>query len=58
MFIQCFSLEVKEFLESNGYSFINKIALDNGNFVYTFLNNGKEKNFDKTQVAYTNKMYY
>ena len=58
MFIQCYNLETKELLQSNGYTFINKIAMDKGNFVYIFLNNGKEMAFDETQVAYTNKMYY
>ena len=58
MFIQCYNLETKKLLESNGYTFINKIAMDKGNFVYIFLNNGKDMKFDETQVAYTNKMYY
>nr|DAH73538.1 MAG TPA: hypothetical protein [Caudoviricetes sp.] len=58
MFVQCFDLETKNLLESNGYTYINKIAIEKGNFVYIFMNNGKDMVFDETQVAYTNKMFY
>lgn len=55
----CFEEDVKNKLIAQGYNLMQESALPNGKAVFIFQNKiGKQLNFAKDEVAYTNKMLY
>lgn len=56
-FLYCFNEETKLKLITNGYKFIKEVKFqDKTGFL--FANNGIKLTFDKSEVLYTNKLYF
>ena len=56
-FIQCYDIEIKEYLIKNNYKLLSTQIL-NDKKVFVFLNNGKKLNFDNMNINLTNKLMF
>nr|DAQ97682.1 MAG TPA: hypothetical protein [Caudoviricetes sp.] len=55
----CFKEDIKNKLIAQGYNLMKESVLPNGKTVFIFQNQiGKQLNFAKDEIAYTNKMLY
>lgn len=58
-FILCFKEDIKNKLIAQGYNLMKESVLPSGKAVFIFQNQiGKQLNFAKDEIAYTNKMLY
>ena len=58
-FILCFKEDIKNKLIAQGYNLMKESVLPSGKAVFIFQNQiGKQLNFAKDEIDYTNKMLY
>lgn len=56
-FIQCYDIEIKEYLIKNNYKLLSTQII-NEKETFVFLNNGKKLNFDNMNINLTNKLMF